>query len=125
MRGKERKSDDLALMSLLQQVGNGDHVAERFRHFLRPCHRQKAVMHPVTCERCPIVAAAALRNFVFVVRKMRSRPPAWMSIVSPRCRSIIAEHSICQPGRPLPQGLSQPITPASEGFQSTKSAGSF
>ena len=38
----------------------------------------------------------------------RSRPPPWMSIVSPRCASAIAEHSMCQPGRPRPQGLSQP-----------------
>jgi hypothetical protein len=40
----------------------------------------------------------------------------------PRCRSIIAEHSMCQPGRPRPQGDSQPITPSGEGFHRTKSA---
>ena len=36
----------------------------------------------------------------------------------------IAEHSICQPGRPsvlIPQGEGQPGWPGSDGFQSTKS----
>jgi hypothetical protein len=37
----------------------------------------------------------------------------------------IAEHSICQPGRPLPQGLSHPGILFSEGFQSIKSSGFF
>ena len=31
-----------------------------------------------------------------------------MSKVSPRCAALIAEHSMCQPGRPRPHGLSQP-----------------
>ena len=55
--------------------------------------------------------------------KIRSRPPPWMSKVSPRCVSLIAEHSMCQPGRPRPQGLSQPGWSGSDGFHSTKSAG--
>ena len=48
----------------------------------------------------------------------------WMSIVSPRCASAIAEHSMCQPGRPRPHGLSQPMTSSLLGFHSTKSAAS-
>src|SRR2546422_10439263 len=32
--------------------------------------------------------------------KMRSWPPPWMSNVSPRCFIAMAEHSMCQPGRP-------------------------
>ena len=44
-------------------------------------------------------------------------------MVSPRHARIIAEHSICQPGRPRPQGLSQPGCSGVEGFHSTKSAG--
>src|SRR3546814_6472909 len=47
-----------------------------------------------------------------------------MSLVSPRGFSIRAEHSICQPGRPRPQGDSQPGRSSGDGFQSTKSAGS-
>jgi len=47
-----------------------------------------------------------------------------MSKVSPKCVSDIAEHSICQPGRPRPQGLSQPGTSGGLGFHKTKSPGS-
>ena len=32
--------------------------------------------------------------------KTRSMPPPWMSNTSPRCCQLIAEHSMCQPGRP-------------------------
>ena len=35
----------------------------------------------------------------------------------------MAEHSMCQPGRPLPQGLSQEGSPGLAFFQSAKSAG--
>ncbi len=34
---------------------------------------------------------------------------------------LIAEHSMCQPGRPRPQGLSQPTGSWRPPFQSTKS----
>src|SRR6476661_4995214 len=40
--------------------------------------------------------------------KTRSMPPPWMSKVSPSSAADIAEHSMCQPGRPRPHGLSQP-----------------
>ena len=53
----------------------------------------------------------------------RSRPPPCRSIVSPRYRRHIAEHSMCQPGLPLPQGLGQDGSP-DENFQSAKSRGS-
>ena len=36
---------------------------------------------------------------------------------------LMAEHSMCQPGRPRPQGLSQPGWSGVDGFHSTKSAG--
>ena len=51
-------------------------------------------------------------------------PPPWMSKLVPSSASDIAEHSMCQPGRPRPQGLSQPGVAASEGFHRTKSIGS-
>ena len=59
--------------------------------------------------------------------KMRSSPPPWMSNVSPRWRRDIAEHSICQPGRPFPQGESQtgssaPYFSGCAAFQSAKSS---
>ena len=37
-------------------------------------------------------------------------------MVSPRYRRAIAEHSICQPGRPLPQGDSQNGSPGFADF---------
>ena len=37
--------------------------------------------------------------------KRRSTPPPWMSKAVPRYLPAIAEHSMCQPGRPRPQGL--------------------
>ena len=37
----------------------------------------------------------------------------------------IAEHSICQPGRPKPQGESQPGSPSLAAFHKAKSLGSF
>ena len=39
--------------------------------------------------------------------KMRSSPPPWMSSGRGMYFSLMAEHSMCQPGRPLPHGLSQ------------------
>ncbi len=36
---------------------------------------------------------------------------------------LIAEHSICQPGRPGPQGLSQAGSPGFDPFQRAKSPG--
>ena len=54
----------------------------------------------------------------------RSIPPPWMSKLSPRSSWLMAEHSMCQPGRPRPQGLSQPGRSSVEGFHRTKSIGS-
>ncbi|MNL44628.1 hypothetical protein D3C87_1672170 [compost metagenome] len=55
--------------------------------------------------------------------KSRSVPPVWMSMVSPRCLRTMAEHSMCQPGRPGPQGESQEGSPGLEAFQRAKSMG--
>src|SRR5690348_16468148 len=58
----------------------------------------------------------------------RSMPPPWMSKVSPRCLQLIAEHSMCQPGRPavaMPQGDGHPGSPGFDGFHRTKSCESF
>ena len=53
----------------------------------------------------------------------RSWPPPWMSITGPRMSSIMEEHSMCHPGRPRPQGLSQYGSPSFAAFHSAKSAG--
>ena len=72
-------------------------------------HLQEAVVHPHLGQRMAVMGAFALGDLVFVMRETpgrcrrhecrRSRPdicPPWR------------EHSICQPGRPRPQGESQP-----------------
>ena len=57
--------------------------------------------------------------------KTRSEPPPWIANSSPSSSSAIAEHSMCQPGRPSPQGLGQAVSsPALRAFQSAKSSGS-
>src|SRR5471032_3120738 len=54
-------------------------------------------------------------------------PPPWMSKRSPRTAQDMAEHSMCQPGRPGPYALSHLASAGSDGladFHSTKSSGS-
>ena len=46
-----------------------------------------------------------------------------MSNVSPRNVCDMAEHSMCQPGRPGPQGLSHCGSPGLAPFHSAKSSG--
>ena len=54
--------------------------------------------------------------------KARSTPPEWISKPSPRIAVAMTEHSICQPGRPGPQGDGHEGSPGFEAFQSAKSA---
>ena len=60
--------------------------------------------------------------------KRRSTPPPWMSNAGPRYFAAIAEHSMCQPGRPGPYGDGQAAVSGSSAFfqpfQSAKSRGS-
>ena len=57
--------------------------------------------------------------------KVRSLPPVWISKPTPSTCSAIAEHSMCQPGRPRPQGASQAVSsPSFWAFHSAKSSGS-
>jgi len=53
-----------------------------------------------------------------------SIPPQWMSSCSPRNCMLMAEHSMCHPGKPTPQGESHSIwrlAPAGENFHKAKS----
>ena len=50
-------------------------------------------------------------------------PPPCMSMTGPISFLIMALHSMCQPGLPGPQGLSQVGSFGFAAFQSTKSAG--
>jgi hypothetical protein len=54
------------------------------------------------------MGAARLGDLVFMVREDQVEPAAMNIEVVAEIGGAIAEHSICQPGRPLPHGLSQP-----------------
>ena len=55
----------------------------------------------------------------------KSIPPPWISKWLPRYFVDITEHSMCQPGRPLPHGESQAMAPSPcSPFQTAKSIGS-
>ena len=55
----------------------------------------------------------------------RSLPPPWTSKPTPSSSSAIAEHSMCQPGRPAPHGAGHDVSsPGLAPFQSAKSSGS-
>ena len=57
--------------------------------------------------------------------KTRSSPPPWIQNSGPSSFAAIAEHSMCQPGRPTPHGDSQEVSSSSlVAFQSAKSRGS-
>ena len=57
--------------------------------------------------------------------KTRSMPPPWIAKSRPSSFSDIAEHSMCQPGRPWPQGESHEVSsPSLCPFQRAKSSGS-
>ncbi len=54
----------------------------------------------------------------------RSEPPPWISKSTPRISSAMAEHSMCQPGLPSPQGESQAVSsPSLRAFHRAKSWG--
>src|SRR6266404_7157977 len=55
---------------------------------------------------CPLAASLCAISFSWW-GKTRSLPPPCTSKVVPRNFWLIAEHSMCQPGLPGPQGLSQ------------------
>ena len=56
--------------------------------------------------------------------KTRSDPPPWISKSVPSTDSAIAEHSMCQPGRPSPHGDGQAVSsPSLRPFHSAKSCG--
>ena len=55
---------------------------------------------------------------------MWSSPPVWISNVSPSSFMDMAEHSMCQPGKPMPQGEGHSCclcSLGSENFQRAKS----
>src|SRR3989339_520543 len=60
-------------------------------------------------HRLPVAASLCAISLVWCTG-IWSIPPQWISNESPRYFILIAEHSICQPGYPVPQGESHTIT---------------
>ena len=80
-------------------------------------------MHPDPRER--VAERPRLRELVLVVREDEVEPAAVDLELGPERFSAIAEHSMCQPGRPRPQGESHDVSsPGLFAFQSAKSRGS-
>ena len=72
MRAQESKPNDLTGNGLDKIVHEHD-IAERFGH-LFVVHRQEAVMYPVTRKVSSVMCAAALRQFVLMMRKHEILP---------------------------------------------------
>ena len=66
-------------------------------------HLHHAVVHPGPASGLPRAASVWAISFSWC-GKTRSEPPPWTSNGMPSTSSAIAEHSMCQPGRPSPQG---------------------
>ena len=86
-----------------QHFARGEEVAERLRHLL-VVDVEEAVVHPDLGERRVAGAPQVCAISFSWCGNLRSRPPPWMSKCSPSSCVDMAEHSMCQPGRPSPHG---------------------
>ena len=106
----------------VEHVAERDVVSDRLVH-LGAAELEHPVVHPDPRER-----PADRRDWAISFSwcgKTRSSPPPWISNSGPSAFSAIAEHSMCQPGRPRPHGESHDVSsPAFVAFQSAKSRGS-
>ena len=94
-----------------QQVADGHEIPEALRHLLA-LDLQEAVVHPdVRHAAVPKAQQDCAISFSWC-GKTRSMPPPWMSNTSPRCCQLMAEHSMCQPGRPGPRCRRATASPA-------------
>ncbi len=75
MRGQQHKADHLARDALIQQILDRKEIAQRFGHF-PPLDLHHLVVHPEAREIPVRIGAAALRDLVFVVRKLQIQPAA-------------------------------------------------
>jgi hypothetical protein len=124
MGAQQQHAEGLAGPGALgQHVLHGAEIAEGLRHLLA-IHEQHAVMQPGAGHRRGAEGAAALRHLVLVMGKEQVVPAAMDVESLAQMLPGHGEHSMCQPGRPRPQGLSQPGVASSEGFHKTKSPAS-
>ena len=95
-------------------------VSKRLRHFF-VIDVDVAIVHPVAGQRLA-VQRLRLRHLALVMRENEVAATAVnVDRARPRNLCTIVEHSICQPGRPFPQGLGQEISDGLACFHSTKS----
>ncbi len=88
-----------------------------------PPVRRCSPWHQIRTNGWPVAASLWAISFSWC-GKMLSTPPQWMSNDSPSSAMLIAEHSMCQPGRPRPSVVSQPISSVPTPFHSAKSRAS-
>ena len=122
VRAQDEEAHHLGIV-LLQHLADGEEVAERLGHLL-VVDAHEAVVHPVVHERR---RRARLRSARSRSRDAGTAGPGRRRGCRNACRAAlhdIAEHSMCQPGRPLPHGESQAGSPSLACFHSTKSSGS-
>ena len=116
--------DQRVAAGLVEHVAEQGDVADRLGHLLL-AHLEHPVVHPDLRE---LVAAARRASAPPRSRgggRSRSLPPPWISNGAPSTVSAIAEHSMCQPGRPRPHGESHAVSSIGfVAFQSAKSSGS-
>ena len=107
---------------LLGDIPYSEEIAQGLGH-LPVVHVDIAIVHPVFGEGLA-GGALGLGDLVFMVGKIRSTPPQWMSKVSPGNFMDMAEHSM-PTGPAMPQGLFQAGSPGFWAFQGAKSMGFF
>ena len=104
--GDEQEANGGGAVAFEQEVAEGVEVALGLGH-LAAFDEEEADMHPVAGEGDLPEAHSDWAISFSWWGNMRSSPPAWRSKASPRNLVAMAEHSMCQPGRPLPRGVSQ------------------
>jgi hypothetical protein len=98
--GDEQEADRRGAIALEQQVAQGVEVALGLRHLLA-FDEQEADVHPVPGEGLA-GGGFGLRDLVLVVREHQVFAAGVEVEASPRNFIAMAEHSMCQPGRPAP-----------------------
>ena len=122
MHAQKRVTNFASGVSLREHIAQGIKIAERLRHLLSVDQEMRAVQ-PVAHKffaRCTLpFARSPLRDAGRCCPRRRNE----YRVARRGVAVAIALHSICQPGRPGPHGLSQPTEPSasSHAFQSAKS----
>ena len=125
---------------LIRTHVNGDKVLQRFTH-LEALDMQMTGVYEIIHPR-PTVVKCLRRSETAVETRFQNKtltsacaislswwgnaksiPPEWISKFWPKIALAITEHSICQPGRPGPQGEGHEGSPVFDRFHRAKSEG--